>query len=127
MKNRYLKIKVDVKGLDELKEKLKELQKLLEEINSETIVVTTDFGGKKDIDNLADRLAEKLKDGREAPKRLSNITTKELITELEVRGGKYIESRPYTMKEILIKSKYSTDRTIEYPKKILVLDNLSGI
>lgn len=64
MKNRELKFKVEVKGLDELKEKLKELQKLLQEINSETLVVTTDYGSKKDIDELIDRL----KDGKDAPK-----------------------------------------------------------
>lgn len=59
MKNRYLKMNVKVKGLDELKGKLKEIQKLLEEINKLTLVLTTDFGGKKGIDNLADRLADR--------------------------------------------------------------------
>ena len=127
MKNRYLKMQVKVKGLDELRGKLKEIQKLLEEINKLTLVLTTDFGGKKDIDDLTEHLAERLKGGKEAPSQLANIPTKELITELEARGGKYIESRPYTMREIIVKSKYSTDRTIEYPKKILVLDKLSGI
>ncbi len=47
MQNRYLKMRVKVKGLDELKGKLKEIQKLLEEINKLTLVLTTDFGGKK--------------------------------------------------------------------------------
>lgn len=64
MKNRDLKMSVKVKGLDELKEKLKELQKLLEEINSETIVVTTTYGDETDIQELTEELTEKLKDGK---------------------------------------------------------------
>lgn len=67
MKNRELKFKVEVKGLDELKEKLKELQKLLEEINSETLVVTADYESKKDVDELIEQLADRLKHGKDAP------------------------------------------------------------
>lgn len=43
MKNRDLKIKVEVIGLDELMDKLKELQNLLQEINNETLVVTATY------------------------------------------------------------------------------------
>lgn len=43
MKNRDLKIKVEVIGLDELMDKLKELQNLLQEINSETLAVTVAY------------------------------------------------------------------------------------
>lgn len=58
---------------------------------------------------------------------LNEIPTKELIEELEMRGGRYMESQPYKKRKIIVKSKYSTIRTIEYPKKILVLDRLSGV
>lgn len=67
MKNRDLKMQVKVKGLDELKEKLKEIQKLLEEINRITLVLTTDFGGKRDIDELTEEFTERLKDKKDAP------------------------------------------------------------
>ena len=43
LKNRDLKIKVEVIGLDELMDKLKELQNLLQEINNGALVVTAAY------------------------------------------------------------------------------------
>ena len=68
MQNRYLKMRVKVKGLDELKGKLKEIQKLLEEINKLTLVLVTTYGGETDIKELTEELTERLKDGKDAPK-----------------------------------------------------------
>lgn len=68
MQNRYLKMRVKVKGLDELKGKLKEIQKLLEEINKLTLVLTTTYGDETDIKELTEKLTERLKAGKDAPK-----------------------------------------------------------
>lgn len=59
-----MKVKVEVIGLDELMDKLKELHNLLQEINSEALVIATACNNKIDIDKLAKQLADRLKDAK---------------------------------------------------------------
>lgn len=59
-----MKVKVEVIGLDELMDKLKELHNLLQEINSEALVIATACNDKIDIDKLAKQLADRLKDAK---------------------------------------------------------------
>lgn len=59
-----VEVEVEVIGLDELRDKLKELQSLLQEINSEALVIATACNGKIDIDKLAKQLADRLKDAK---------------------------------------------------------------
>lgn len=56
-----MKVKVEVIGLDELMDKLKELQSLLQEINNEALAIATTCGNKFDIDELIKQLADNLK------------------------------------------------------------------
>lgn len=59
-----MKVKVEVIGLDELRDKLKELHNLLQEINSEALVNATACNDKIDIDKLVKLLADRLKDAK---------------------------------------------------------------
>jgi hypothetical protein len=59
-----MKVKVEVIGLDELMDKLKELHNLLQEINSEALAIATACNDKIDIDKLAKQLADRLKDAK---------------------------------------------------------------
>lgn len=59
-----MKVKVEVIGLDELMDKLKELHNLLQEINSEALAIATTRENKFDIDKLAKQLADRLKDAK---------------------------------------------------------------
>ena len=61
-----MKIKVEVIGLDELIDKLKELQSLLQKINNEALVIATACNDKIDIDKLAKQLADRLKSAKVA-------------------------------------------------------------
>lgn len=57
-------VKVEVIGLDELMDKLKELQSLLQEINNEALAIATTCGNKFDIDELIDQLNDRLKSAK---------------------------------------------------------------
>ena len=57
-------VKVEVIGLDELMDKLKELQSLLQEINNEALAIVKTCESKIDIDELIDQLNNRLKSAK---------------------------------------------------------------
>ncbi len=52
------------------------------------------------------------------------ISSKILVKELISMGARYYDAERYGTLETAIKKKYSTDKAVEYPKKVLVLDHL---
>ena len=54
-------VKLEVIGIDELIDKLKELQSLLQEINNEALAIVKTCESKIDIDELIKQLADNLK------------------------------------------------------------------
>lgn len=55
---------------------------------------------------------------------LSNVSTTALIAELIRRGGEYVEGEDYGLTQVLIRKKYTTDRSEKKARKVLILDHL---
>lgn len=55
---------------------------------------------------------------------LSKVSTTALITELIRRGGEYVEGEDYGLTQILIRKKYTKERSEKRPRKVLILDHL---
>lgn len=55
---------------------------------------------------------------------LSNVSAPALISELIRRGGEYIEGEDYGLTQILIRKKYTAERSEKKARKVLVLDHL---
>lgn len=55
---------------------------------------------------------------------LSKVSATALISELIRRGGEYVEGEDYGPAQILIRKKYTTERSEKKARKILILDHL---
>lgn len=55
---------------------------------------------------------------------LSKVSAPALISELIRRGGEYVEGEDYGLTQILIRKKYTAERSEKKARKVLVLDHL---
>lgn len=55
---------------------------------------------------------------------LSKVSTTALIAELIRRGGEYVKGEDYGLTQILIRKKYTAERSEKGARKVLVLDHL---
>lgn len=55
---------------------------------------------------------------------LSKVSTTALIAELVRRGGEYVEGGEYSPTQILIRKKYTVERSEKKARKVLILDHL---
>lgn len=55
---------------------------------------------------------------------LSKVSATVLITELIRRGGEYVEGEDYGLTQVLIRKKYTAERSEKKARKVLVLDRL---
>lgn len=55
---------------------------------------------------------------------LSKVSATALIAELIRRGGEYVEGEDYGLTQVLIRKKYTTDRSEKKARKVLILDHL---
>lgn len=55
---------------------------------------------------------------------LSNASATALISELIRRGGEYVEGEDYGLTQILIRKKYTAERSEKKARKVLILDHL---
>lgn len=55
---------------------------------------------------------------------LSNVSATALIAELIRRGGEYVRGEDYGLTKILIRKKYTTERSEKKARKVLILDHL---
>lgn len=55
---------------------------------------------------------------------LSNVSAPALISELIRRGGEYVKGEDYGPTQILIRKKYTTERSEKRARKVLILDHL---
>lgn len=58
--------------------------------------------------------------------KIKNISTERLVGELILRGARFIDNKLYAETSVKIEKRYSKDRSVEIPNKVLVLDYLSG-
>lgn len=56
---------------------------------------------------------------------LSRVSATALIAELIRRGGEYVEGEDYGLTQVLIRKKYTTDRSEKKARKVLILDHLN--
>lgn len=55
---------------------------------------------------------------------LSKVSATALISELIRRGGEYVEGEDYGLTQVLIRRKYTTERSEKKARKVLILDYL---
>lgn len=55
---------------------------------------------------------------------LSKVSATTLISELIRRGGEYVEGEDYGLTQVLIRKKYTAERSEKKARKVLVLDHL---
>ena len=55
---------------------------------------------------------------------LSKVSASALIAELIRRGGEYVEGEDYGLTQVLIRKKYTKERSEKRPRKVLILDHL---
>lgn len=55
---------------------------------------------------------------------LSKVSAPTLISELIHRGGEYVEGEDYGLTQILIRKKYTKERSEKRAQKVLILDHL---
>lgn len=55
---------------------------------------------------------------------LSKVSATALIMELIRRGGEYVKGEDYGLTQVLIRKKYTTDRSEKKARKVLILDHL---
>ena len=55
---------------------------------------------------------------------LSKVSAPALISELIRRGGEYVEGEDYGLTQILIRKKYTEERSEKKARKVLILDHL---
>lgn len=55
---------------------------------------------------------------------LSKVSATALIAELIRRGGEYVKGEDYGLTQILIRRKYTTERSEKKARKALILDHL---
>lgn len=55
---------------------------------------------------------------------LSKVSAAALISELIRRGGQYVEGEDYGLTQVLIRKKYTAERSEKRARKVLVLDHL---
>ncbi|MEJ8786064.1 hypothetical protein [Peptoniphilus sp. HCN-40583] len=55
---------------------------------------------------------------------LSKVSATALISELIRRGGEYVEGEDYGLTQILIRKKYTAERSEKKARKVLILDHL---
>ena len=55
---------------------------------------------------------------------LSKVSAVALISELIRRGGQYVEGEDYGLTQVLIRKKYTAERSEKKARKVLVLDHL---
>ena len=55
---------------------------------------------------------------------LSKVSAAALISELIRRGGQYVEGEDYGLTQVLIRKKYTAERSEKKARKVLVLDHL---
>lgn len=55
---------------------------------------------------------------------LSKVSATVLITELIRRGGEYVEGENYGLTQVLIRKKYTAERSEKKARKVLILDHL---